>query len=193
VTGALRRWLGLGPGRAELAAEAELWRTRCERASEQNRQEGVRAKAAERQVRALGEEMERQARKLQAEIRRLTEVIEQRLAEPGPGEGCTKIRFHREPEAADFLTQLAGQTRSDPDVYRVYRCRLCPRSPVTMTSYFHVSHRNTSAGRQTKQDSKEQWKQREVDARKRGTLLSQRVSPADLARLRAMARPEERR
>lgn len=99
----LRRWMRTGPSRAELIAEAELWRGRCERKNAEVNAAHVRAKTAEKRVRE-------QARRMEELEDRISEILAMRLNEPERVDGCTKIRFIREQEADDFRKALSASS-----------------------------------------------------------------------------------
>lgn len=105
-----------------MVAEAALWRTRADRHSAETREAYVRAKAAERLLR----EEQVRCRELEA---KMTALLMAKLNEPERVEGCGKVRFHREPEAHDWAGFLAGKSGEPADVFTVYPCKTCPRSP----------------------------------------------------------------
>lgn len=67
--------------------------------------------------------------------RRSAEMVE-RLMEPGPSERCGKVRLRDEAEAEVFAAQVFARTGHE---VRVYPCRDCPRNPVTLQRFLHVT------------------------------------------------------
>jgi hypothetical protein len=160
-----------------LAAEARVWRERCDRASADARAAYVRTKAAEKLTRV--EQV--RCRELETKI---SNIMAAALNEPGRVEGCDKIRFHRRIEASDWAKNLAGRTGEPVEVYKTYPCNTCPRSPVTMSRYWHVGHRGSADAQASKAEAQQQRSQARASARRSGRLVEQRVDPEVLARLR---------
>jgi hypothetical protein len=167
--GRVRGWLGLGPSRAELRAEIALWRERREREAEEKRAAYARAKDAER---------------VNSELRhRITNLIQAKLNEPDRAEGCGKVRFHREDEARDFAQDLATRTGQPLEVFNIYGCRICPKSPATIRRYLHVGHRGSEYAQTVKVESKRSAGARQAAARRDGVTVAQRVDPRVVAEL----------
>jgi hypothetical protein len=175
TSGRVRRWLRLGPSRAELVAEAELWKARNERKEAERNAAHVRAKAAERQLRAA-----------EAAIERLRAIVDAGFDEPGRETGCTKARFHRQSEAEDWAVQIAEARDEAGDAYEAYPCKVCPRSPVTMQRYWHAGHRVRGQSAIAKATSLRRRKEQETAARRAGQLVGQLVDPTVLAKLRKL-------
>ena len=159
----IRRRLGLSPTRAELAAEVELWRRRNRGAEAERDAAYVRAKNSERELRAF---------------------VHEGLNEPGRVDGCTKVRFHREPEARDWADAIARRTGEKPEDYHTYQCKKCPRSPVTMARYWHAGHPLTPGAVASKEAYVQRRRAEQKSAAGNGRLLGQRVDPRVLAQLR---------
>jgi hypothetical protein len=180
----VRGWLRLGPTRAELIAEAELWKARAGYSDAHTREAHVRAKAAEKRAR-------------RAEIRaggaeeRIRVLLDESLNEPGKVEACSKVRFHHKPEAdawADRIAKISGEAR---EVFDVYGCKFCPRSPVTHRRYLHVGHgwsKQAQASRETAQHDRAMQRS---TAQREGKLIEQRIDPRVMARLRDLGRREQ--
>jgi hypothetical protein len=169
--GRIRRWLRMGPTRAELVAEADLWQMRCERSNVDRDETRVRAKAAEE--------------KLRAAERRINELREAaRLREPDRVDGCSKVRFHRRAEADDWAAAIARRTGEGVEAYHTYACKVCPRSPVTMRRYWHAGHLGTEEAKAAEAAGQNRRAVQQLDASRAGRLLGQRVDPTVIAKLR---------
>ncbi len=175
----VRHWLRMGPTRAELVAEAELWRARCERKDGEKYEAHARAKAAEKDLR----QAEARIREMQS---RLNAVVNAGLNEPGRVEGCAKVRFHWQPEAAEWVAIIVQRTGGVADALNTYQCNVCPRSPVTVQRYWHVGHLGTKEAQAAKAAGVRRRNAQEAAARRDGKLLEQRVDPAVLAQLRKL-------
>lgn len=199
---AMRRRLGLGPSRAELRAESAMWQARSARAEAELRNAHARAKAAEKALRlkthddamwqaryerakAQRDRVEAELGKAHARLRRIRNDLHGQLVEPARVDGCAKIRFHEDTDAARFAAKLAATTGEELEAYVAYQCRICPRSPVTVSRFWHVGHREPGAAGLAKEARLLQISQRRAAAGREGRLLSQRVDPAVLARLRS--------
>ncbi len=176
----VRRWLRLGPTRAELAEEVQLWKTRCGSADAGQRVAHVRAKAAEKDLRAAG-----------ARIEALVRLLDDRLDEPRREDGCSKVRFHRRPEADDWAAAIGDVSGEGAEAFNSYRCKVCPRSPVTMQRYWHAGHR---FGSQAAKAAREERRAAETSrAHQNGRMIVQRVDPVVLDRLRQIRRESRER
>jgi hypothetical protein len=170
MTGRYRRWLRLGPSRAELRTEADRWRQRCEWADEGKRRAYARAKEAEKLVRQIRHQLHDQ------------------LNEPERVDGCSKVRFHREDEADGWAAAIAQATGEDPAAYMTYDCKRCPRSPVTMRKYWHVGHDDSGEAQREKAAGRARRADQVIAARKAGRTVAQQVDPQTAARLRDLMR-----
>lgn len=177
----VRRWLGLGPSRSELVAEARLWRERCERKNAQIMAAHARAKDAERQVRELRAEVA-------GAQERISSVLALRLTEPDRVDGCAKIRFIRQEEAADFRETLSSASGEPIGALDVYRCKICPLSPVTMLRHWHVGHGRSREAQEAKAAGRAQRGSERAGARAAGLLIEQRVDATVAAKLREIQR-----
>jgi hypothetical protein len=155
-------WFRRRPTRADLVAEIELWKSRCQRNEQRLHEAYARAKTAEKLLRQFRRE------------------VYDRLDEPARVDGCIKVRFHRRPEAADWAVAVANGCNEDPADYNTYQCKICPRSPVTTARYWHVGHDS----KQAKAAATAARRAQEAAARRGGRQLDQRIDPTVLARLR---------
>jgi hypothetical protein len=181
----IRRWLRLGPTRAELIAEAELWKARNGRKEQLLKEAFARAKTAEKGLRAAGVEQGR-VEELTARVAALTALVDAGLGEPERREDCSKVRFHRQEEAEDWAATIGEATGEGAEALNAYQCKVCPRSPVTMRRYWHAGHADggSSAAKAARHRSRQI---RAAEARRDGNLLAQRVDPSVLDRIRKMA------
>ena len=174
----IRRWLRLGPTRADLVAEAQLWKTRSRRSDAEGRAAHVRAKTAEKSLRAA-----------EAGIEALLALLDAGLEEPRREDGCSKVRFHRQQEADDWAVAIAEASGEGVEAFNSYQCKVCPRSPVTIQRYWHAGHANGDS--QTAKAARQKRRaERAALARRDGNLISQRVDPAVLDRLRRLGRED---
>lgn len=98
------------------------------------------------------------------------------LIEPGWGEQCHKIRLRDEEEAWHFAVRVEAETGVEMDVHK---CRFCPRQPVSLEPFWHVTHMDKAKrGQHGKAD------------RPQPSQLLRHVSPADVARMRERTRGE---
>lgn len=67
------------------------------------------------------------------------------MLESSRGENCVKIRFHHTAEAEMFARDLERATGMHEGHIRVYKCRVCPRSPWTIEKFLHVTSDGQSA------------------------------------------------
>jgi hypothetical protein len=176
----------MGPTRAELRAEMELWKARCDRHSMQTREAYARAKASEKEERRLRQELaraHREAKHAEAYAIRVIDQLHDRLNEPPRKEGCLKIRFHREPEAQAYAAHIASTTGEPAEAYEAYRCKSCPRSPVTMQPYYHIGHRMTEEGRRAREAGRSRQGKRRALALRDGRTVEQLVAPETLRKM----------
>lgn len=171
----MRRWLRLGPSRAELAAEVQLWRDRQDQAEAQRNQAHVRAKTAEKALRQAA-----------ARVRELEDLLDRGLNEPDRVEGCSKVRFHRRAEAGDWAEVIAKAAGESVQAYETYPCKVCPRSPLTVRPYWHAGH--AKKAKESKQAAQMRRSSAKLDARRDGRMVEQRVDPAVLDKLRQIGR-----
>ena len=173
----MRRWFG--PRRAELRAEVELWRQRCER-------KNAEVHEAHRLIKKLRGEigtMRGQVHDLGAQLR----VARQKLAldvEPERRDECRKVRLHYRDEALLWAAQIEQKTGGQVGDLHVYRCKICPRSPVTMQRYWHAGHPETEEGQAAKQASMDRTRAERVSATRAGLTVAQRVDPRVMERLK---------
>jgi hypothetical protein len=149
-----RRWLRLGPSRADLAR----WLTSCEK----DRAEAfARARAAEK------------------ELRRLRRELSDRFTEPPPNldGSCSKIRFLAAEQAERFAARLADDLAEPTDTYHAYACKACPRHPGTMERFWHVGHRRAGDSA----TARERRSAARIQALRSGNLIRDRVTPEVLA------------
>ncbi len=175
----MRGWLGWGPTRAELVAEVELWKRRRDRVEQERNAAHARAKAAEKELRQAAV----RERDLES---RISELLVAALNEPGRVEGCEKVRFHQQDEAGGWRDRLSKLSREPVEVFTVYGCKTCPRSPVTMRPYWHVGHLGSEAAQKSKAAAAQRRAEERNKARRAGLLLGQRVDPGVLAKLHQM-------
>jgi hypothetical protein len=167
----VRGWLRMGPTRADLAAEAALWRARCDRSNAERDASRARAVQAGKDLRAA---------------QRKIDTLLALAKEPDRVNGCSKVRFHRQQEAEDWAAAVASRTGEPVETYETYPCKACPRSPVTVERYWHVGHRPTDEARAAQVAGELRRRAEIIDARRGGRLLEQRVDPTVLARLREL-------
>lgn len=98
------------------------------------------------------------------------------LIEPGMSEQCTKVRLRTEEEALEFAARVVADTGQSGEL-RVYRCTRCPRQPVSLDRFFHITHA----------DPAKQGQRGKADGVRPKKLL-QHVTPADIARMHGVAR-----
>jgi hypothetical protein len=175
------RWFG--PSRAELRAEAAMWRRRRDVAQAQRDDAHVQIRqfrTARGVLRTELSEARRRVEHLETELRKVR--IQLQLAAEPEQTGCTKVRLHFKAEAEAWRDRIAQTTRSSVDDLRVYVCKTCPRSPVTSGHYWHVGH----ADPEVKAASLRQWRADRRKAAAEGRTVGQLVDPAVMARLRTM-------
>jgi hypothetical protein len=98
------------------------------------------------------------------------------LIEPGRVEQCSKVRLRDEDEAWAFADRVQSETGVDMDVHK---CRFCPRQPVTLEPFWHITHADPSKrGQRGKADPQQP------------SLLRRHVSPDDVARMRERTRED---
>lgn len=118
-------------------------------------------------------------REAQRDATRLRIALAEALnVEPGPTEGCTKVRLRDQDEAWEFARRVAEDTGQRFDLFEVYPCNICPRQPVGTSRFLHITSKETTA-------SRTEAKARRREQRKRnGTALGDRIDPAVLARFK---------
>jgi hypothetical protein len=164
----IRSWLGLGPTRAELIAEALAWKTRCKSSNEARDAAYARAKAAERLAKTAGR------------------MVRDGLNEPDRVQGCAKVRFHQQIEAESWAAAIAADTGESVRNYNTYACKTCPRSPVSLSRYWHVGHVGSMEAQIDKDASKDRRIARHIAARRDGATIEQRIDPRIMAKLRGI-------
>jgi hypothetical protein len=98
------------------------------------------------------------------------------LFEPGLTEQCTKVRLRDQADADAFAARVQSETGV---AMETYRCRRCPRQPVSLEAFWHVTHADPT---KRSQNGK-------ADPSQPARLL-RHVSPADIAAMRAKAAGE---
>lgn len=93
------------------------------------------------------------------------------LLEPTRIGTCTKVQLQNKPDAEAFARKVEQDTKTG--AMTVYKCPICPRHPVTGDRIFHITHVERAKQGKT-------W-----DKRQTPTSIRKRVSPEDLAALRA--------
>jgi hypothetical protein len=152
--------------------EVATWRRRKDAAEREKAAAHVRAKEAE------------------ALAHRTRNELHDRLNQPDRVDGCTKVQFHQQDEAREWLLKIATEAGEDPGQYRTYDCKICPRSPVTMRRYWHVGHRGSEQAQASKAATRRQREADRAAARRQGNLLRQRVDPATVAKLLALKKED---
>lgn len=175
------RWraaLGLGPSRRDLTAALIVARYRQARAEAEMREAHVRAKTAEKAARASHREVE------DAELAAAAAVTA--AYEPAV-DTCAKTRLHTLDEATAFAVKTATGLGTDPDAFRVYHCKVCPRHPATGLRFLHIANRDPQLRGEAGRNAKRDRALRAAGARRQaGNVTIDRIaSPADLARLRS--------
>lgn len=125
----------------------------------------------------------------QTYIRKMEEniawVIEARTQPIRDTEACGKVILHTHIEAEAFIKVISERLHIPADEFLFYKCRICPRHPVTSARIYHIANKRPKdrSGTDSRRD--------EVNTRMRGNRnnlvlpLSDKVTPATLARLRA--------
>lgn len=203
-----RKWLGLGPGKAELLDALEFWRARAEQNERERNESQALAKQRRRELGQVRQTAEQQAAALRQQLRdelvqawkdgdarvaRVRGQLNALLNQPADSGKCVKVRFHQRPEAEEWLLQVAANGGTSPELYKTYPCDDCPRSPVTIRRFWHVAHLATKEARDAAAASKARHSQLIKKSFRAGTALEQRVDPAILAKLNALRnlRPDE--
>lgn len=153
------------------------------KAAEQDRDEALAerdravAQAAAARVAALLVSVEALAlvRQAQAHAEGCRAVVGM-LIEPGWGEQCHKVRLRDEEEAWYFAARVQAETGAETTVHK---CKFCPRQPVSLQPFWHVTHA----------DKAKRGQYGRADQKQPARLLDH-VSPADVARMRDRARGE---
>lgn len=99
------------------------------------------------------------------------------LIEPGRVEQCTKVRLRSEDEAKEFAARMLADTGVETEPHR---CRYCPRQPVSLETFWHITHVDPAKRGQKGRDEPI-----------RSPRLLDHVTPADVAAMRARARAHE--
>lgn len=165
--------------RAELRAEAEKWERRCRGAEAEAMRAHAMRKAARLEMSDRLHELGNRACNAEQQLAALRAKL-RTDGEPGR-RGCEKVRLHGYDEAERWRIQVERETGAS--LLRVYRCKVCPRSPVTMQRYFHVGHAGNAEAQAAKQAEKQARVEAAVVAGKAGTTLAQRIDPRSLAAL----------
>lgn len=126
-------------------------------------------------------ELARDLRDAQVRIEGLQLVVDYGLAEPAPGEGCTKVRLWDETEAEAFARKVERESGQPARSLKSYRCRICPPQPLTPARYWHVGH--------VREGERGDKGRRKRAGRKRlpTAPLTQTPKPSDIAKLRQKA------
>lgn len=98
--------------------------------------------------------------------------------EPAPGEDCVKVRLRDRDEAVAFARHVESSTGGEWGALAGYRCKLCPRQPVSGARFWHVGNvdQEMRSGRETAERArKRSSKVRAADAHRSGRLLGQRA------------------
>ncbi len=181
-----RKHIGLGPTRAQLIAEAQAWRDRCKASNDDRDLQHARfreKKRAAHEQRVRADQAEKQLRQAEQELEQLRHIVRTNV-EPNRVEGCNKVRFHQESEAAGWAETVGNQTGEGASAYRTYQCKLCPRSPVTNQRYWHITHADTEQAKQAKAAGLRRRREGQAAAHRAGRTLGQRVDPTVLDALR---------
>lgn len=99
------------------------------------------------------------------------------LIEPGQREQCAKVRLRDEEEAWHFAARVQSVTGVEMDVHK---CKFCPRQPVSLQPFWHITH----------MDPAKRGQRGKADPPQSARLLHH-VSPADVARMRDRTRGGE--
>jgi hypothetical protein len=172
-------------GRAELLqkllyAQAELARARDRQQAAEKERDGWRSTAESLRASHAGEigQLNGQVAKLERSLTRAYAHIHS--TEPGPVEGCTKVRLRDQDEAWEFAKRVAEDTGQRLELFNVYPCDICPRQPVGTSRFLHITSKETDQERL-------EARARTGGQRKRnGTALGDRIDPAVLERLRSV-------
>lgn len=135
----------------------------------------ARANAECREAHQLRKVAEKEVRRIQREV--LDSLI---LREPGPGAQCVKTRLHTEAEALVFARLVADRVKLSPEMFGVYKCKICPRHPATTERFWHIG--NVDPRRKEITVAQEGY--RHALASSEGRMLGQRITPETMARLR---------
>lgn len=103
------------------------------------------------------------------------------FTEPTQSGACQKVRLHTLEEAKAFRIKVANGLYRTPEEFRIYRCQICGRHPLTGDRFLHIANveRRTSL---EKQEDKQRVGRKDKAA---GLIpIEQRISPDDIARLR---------
>lgn len=144
--------------------------------------ESNRAQEVEKQ-----RELRRELGAARNEIHNLREKLGNALnVEPPASEACTKVRLRDRVEAEAFAARLAKDSGREPEDFRSYPCKLCPRQPVGGNRFLHIANvdprERTERG--TREARKAGWEKVNREKSRSGTALGRRVGPDVAARLR---------
>lgn len=89
------------------------------------------------QVLALEDELSATQRMNQS----LTDTMRM-LLEPNRDDACQKVRLRDKDEAAAFGRHVETANGTPAGTLEPYKCRDCPRQPVTLAYFWHVRHVN---------------------------------------------------
>lgn len=101
--------------------------------------------------------------------------------EPGPVDGCTKVRLRDRDEAWEFARRVAEDTGQRLELFNVYPCDICPRQPVGTSRFLHITSKETD------QERLEARARSGGERKRNGTTLGDRLDPAVLAKLKSQA------
>lgn len=89
---------------------------------------------------ALRDSAQRQAREAERMADGCRSILSA-LFEPGLTEQCTKVRLRDRQEAETFGARVFAETGTPTEAYK---CRRCPRQPVSTDAFWHITHANPS-------------------------------------------------
>lgn len=174
---ALRELLRLGPSRDDLHAELERLHAEVETCRERADRADARAVVADGKARTHQSRLDKALDEMAVRLPDL-------LREPPQVEGCAKTRFHNRDEVLAYIDTVAGRLEVDPQVYRAYQCKKCPRHEALATWFWHFSHdTTTAAGQAAKMASAASRTRRGEDAAANGRRLGDRINPTIMAQL----------
>lgn len=157
-------------------AEVTQARERQARAEEQRNAAHVELKRQRAESNTENSLLRDQIRSLEVKLTRAYAHIHS--TEPGPVEGCNKVRLRDQDEAWKFAERVAQDTGQRLELFRVYPCDICPRQPIGVSRFLHITSDETQAQRSQSRIS---------NAGRRnanGTALGDRIDPAVLERFK---------
>lgn len=95
------------------------------------------------------------------------------LIEPGLTEQCTKVRLRDHAEAEVFAARVLADTGVPAEPYK---CRRCPRQPVSLQAFWHITHADPA---------KRSLRGKDKPPATAAPALMRHVTPADVARMRS--------